>query len=222
MLPPAERVTENLPMTERALLMAIMEPVADREDEFNDWYDLEHLPQMGAIPGILSATRFVAVDGWPTYLAVYDLADFSVLRNPAYRALTGAGFTPWSRRNLSAVRGWQRLTFIQQPPGPSGLAAGCGALLVCVFRETPDLTPAAAAMSAKPGVIQARAFGPGDETHEGAALLIEAGAPASLPADAALDAGAVDLRLMRFSARYVRYARRDPFAGFHAIESGRG
>ena len=209
-------------MTQRALLMAIMEPIGTREDEFNDWYDLEHLPQMGAIPGIETATRFVAVDGWPRYLAVYDLEDFAVLRSPAYRALTGTGFTPWSRRNLSAVRGWQRLTYIQRHQGGPGLDAACGALSVCVFRGSPDLSAAASELSRQPGVIQARAFGPGEEAHEGAALLIESGAAASLPGTKALESGAVDLKLMRFSARYVRYARRDPFAGFHAVETGRG
>ena len=206
-------------MTHRGLLMAIMEPLPERDEEFNDWYDLEHLPQMRSIPGIETATRFVAVDGWPRYLATYDLTEFAVLRSPAYKALTGSGFTPWSRRSLSAVRGWQRITFIQQSPGLAAMDSASGALLVCVFRGQPDLAGAAKAMSQRDGVIQARAFGPGEETNEGAALLVEAGALGALPGADAIDPSTVDLSLMRFSARYVRYARPDPFAGFHALES---
>ncbi|MDQ6744142.1 MAG: hypothetical protein M3Z97_14720 [Candidatus Dormibacteraeota bacterium] len=206
----------------RALLMAIMEPTAAREDEFNDWYDLEHLPQMSSVPGIDSATRFIAVEGWPRYLAVYDLAEFSVLRSPAYRARTGSGFTPWSRRNLAAVRGWQRSTFIRQSPGDSILHADCQALLVWLFRGTPDLRAGAASVAGRPGVLQARAFGPGEESGEGAALLVESGALGSLPplrelaACAALERHAA---LLQFSASYVRYGRGDPFGAFHGIES---
>ena len=209
-------------MAQRALLMAIMEPPAGREDEFNDWYDLEHLPMMAAVPGIETATRFVAVDGWPRYLAVYDLADFAVLRGQAYRALTGSSFTPWSRRNLEAVRGWQRLTFIRRS-GDSHLAADCGALLVAVFGGSPDLDPAAEAIADTPGVIQARAFGPGQETGEGAALLVESGGLAALPRlEAVLEppAARCHAALLRFSARYVRYLRPNPLDRFHALESG--
>jgi hypothetical protein len=206
----------------RALLMAIMEPTAAREDEFNDWYDLEHLPQMSSVSGIDSATRFIAVEGWPRYLAVYDLAEFSVLRSPAYRERTGSGFTPWSRRNLAAVRGWRRSTFIRQSPGDSILHADCQALLVCLFRGTPDLRAAAESIAGGPGILQARAFGPGEESGEGAALLVESGALGSLPplgevaACAALESHAA---LLQFSASYVRYGRGDPFGAFHGIES---
>jgi hypothetical protein len=206
----------------RALLMAMMEPAAAREEEFNDWYDFEHLPDLSSVPGVDSATRFIAAEGWPRYLAVYDLTEFSVLRSPAYRARTGSGFTPWSRRNLAAVRGWRRSTFIRQSPGDSILHAQCQALLVCLFGGTPQLEAAAESMAALPGVLQARAFGPGEESGEAAALLVESGALASLPPLGAVTAHA-DLErhidLLRFSARYVRYRRGDPFGAFHGLES---
>jgi hypothetical protein len=202
-------------MSRRALLMAIMEPTAPMEEEFNDWYDLEHLPQMGAVPGIDTAVRFVAVDGWPRYLAVYDLEEFAVMRSAAYRAMTGSGFTAWSRRNLARVKGWQRLTFNQQFPGGATIDADCGALLVYVFKGSPDLSSAAKQLSREPGVIQARAFGPGEETNEGAALLVEAGAAATLPD---VSASLVSSSAPVFSAAYVRYSRTDPVARFHSLE----
>ena len=208
-------------MTTRALLVALMEPSSSREDEFNDWYDLEHLPTMAAVPGIETAARFLAVEGWPRHLAIYDLAEFAVLRSPAYRALTGSGFTPWSRRNLGMVRGWQRLTFVQSSGGGT-LDPRCGALLMATFSGTPDVRAAAAALAARPGVLQARAFGPGEETGEGAALVVEAGALAALPSLSALvEATTVadSAALLSFSARYVRYTRVDPFARFHDLES---
>jgi hypothetical protein len=202
-------------MTQRALLMAIMEPASVMEDEFNDWYDLEHLPQMLAVPGIDTAARFVAIEGWPRYLAVYDLKEFAVLRSAAYRSMTGSGFTAWSRRNLARVKGWQRLTFKQLSPGDATIDDDCGALGVFVFRGTPDLGPTAEKLSGEPGVIQARAFGPGEETNDGAALLVEAGGAGTLPD---LPASLLSSGVLAFSASYVRYARTDPVAKFHALE----
>ena len=204
-------------MTQRALLMAIMEPTPAMEEEFNDWYDLEHLPQMRAVPGIDTAARFVAIDGWPRYLAVYDLQEFAVLRSAAYRSMTGSGFTAWSRRILARVKGWQRLTFKQVAPGHATFDEDSGALLVYVCKGSPDLGPVAETLSGEPGVIQARTFGPGEETNDGAALLVEAGAVGTLPRPAAsllADAAPV------FSAAYVRYTRIDPVARFHSLEKG--
>ena len=202
--------------------MALMEPASGREDEFNDWYDLEHIPMMAGVPGMATAVRFVAAEGWPRYLAAYDLTEFAVLRSPGYRAVTGSAFTPWSRRNLSAVRGWQRLTFVEQSPGRP-IDPACGSLLLATFSGSPDLRAAAEMLADRPGVIQARAFGPGEETGEGAALLVEARALASLPPLSSLvevPAAAACASLLSFSARYVRYTRGDPFGRFHHLESG--
>jgi hypothetical protein len=202
-------------MTQRAMLIAIMEPTSVMEEEFNDWYDFEHLPQMEAVPGIDTAARFVAIQGWPRYLAVYDLREFAVLRSAAYRSMTGSGFTPWSRRNLARVKGWQRLTFKQLSPGGAMIDDNCGALLVYVFKGCPDLGPTAQRLSGEPGVIQARAFGPGEETNDGAALLVETGGVGTLPH---VPASLLSPAMLAFSASYVRYARTDPVAKFHALE----
>ena len=47
-----------------------------REDEFNDWYDNVHLPDVLETPGFLSATRYLIKDpeaGRGKYLAVYEI-----------------------------------------------------------------------------------------------------------------------------------------------------
>ena len=46
----------------------------EHEDEFNRWYDEEHIPERLSIPGVLSAARYAAVQGGPKYLACYELA----------------------------------------------------------------------------------------------------------------------------------------------------
>ncbi len=64
----------------KGILVVQSNPVSpDREDEFNDWYDNTHLPQLLEIPGIVSVRRFRASAnilgdlGGRNYIAVYEL-----------------------------------------------------------------------------------------------------------------------------------------------------
>jgi hypothetical protein len=45
----------------RGLLMVYVDVPAPLEDEFNRWYNEEHIPERLAIPGVLNAARYVAV-----------------------------------------------------------------------------------------------------------------------------------------------------------------
>lgn len=105
------------PSSPKGLLLVTMEPPASLEDEFNDWYDSEHFPQRRALPGVDSASRWVCVDGWPRYLALYDLASPTVLDSDAYRAVSGANATPWSKRVLPRTLGRTRVVAAQIAPG---------------------------------------------------------------------------------------------------------
>jgi hypothetical protein len=72
----------------QALLYALMNPPADAEDEFNAWYDEEHVPDRLTVPGILNGRRYRAAEAnGPRYLACYDLEDVSTLRRPEYLRL---------------------------------------------------------------------------------------------------------------------------------------
>ncbi len=49
---------------------------AEREDEFNDWYDNTHLPDVLETPGFLGATRYENAepsDGQAKFLALYEI-----------------------------------------------------------------------------------------------------------------------------------------------------
>lgn len=92
----------------RGLLIVTMEPPAGMEEEFNDWYDLEHFPQRSSLPGFTSASRWICLDGWPRYLAVYDMASPDAVSASEYRAVSGANSTPWSKRVLGRTIGRQR------------------------------------------------------------------------------------------------------------------
>ena len=69
-----------------ALLVVVVDVQPEHEDEFNRWYDEEHLPQKRATPGFRSARRFRGDDVTGRYLAVYEVDDADVVTNPAYMA----------------------------------------------------------------------------------------------------------------------------------------
>lgn len=57
------------------------------EAAWNEWYDSRHIPDRLKIPGFLSARRYVAVEGEPKYVSVYDLASTGVLASDPYLKL---------------------------------------------------------------------------------------------------------------------------------------
>lgn len=129
----------------KGLLFVTMEPPPALEDEFNDWYDTEHVPERAGLPGFETALRFRCVDGWPRYLALYDLAKVGALREPAYAAVAGDNSSPWSKRVLARVRGLCRLEATQIHPGRALTGAAGPAARLCAlrFRGAPASTEAA-------------------------------------------------------------------------------
>lgn len=149
----------------RGLLLATMEPPPAIEEEFQDWYDTEHFPERAGCPGFLSAQRFICVDGWPRYLALYDLQDVQVLHGPDYAKFAGARYSPWTHRIMSRVWGQYRAEGVQLYPGQA-LLGGNGAatrVLLCRFRQVPSdhaapIEQALRALEARPETVQARLY----------------------------------------------------------------
>jgi len=95
----------------------MMQPPESLEEEFQDWYDTEHIPERANCEGFLSALRFVCLEGFPRYVAIYDLQHHGVLQEPGYKAISGQNFSPWSKRVLGRVHGQKRLEGPQIYPG---------------------------------------------------------------------------------------------------------
>ena len=72
------------PLGPLGLLVVMMEIDPAHEDDFNRWYDEEHLPERTSCPGFLSGRRFVSVEGNPKYLAIYELEGPEALQTPEY------------------------------------------------------------------------------------------------------------------------------------------
>ena len=70
------------------ILVVMMDVDPAHEDEFNRWYNDEHLPERLEIPGYVSARRFKLEEGEGVlrYLCIWELEDGSPLRSDAYKA----------------------------------------------------------------------------------------------------------------------------------------
>jgi hypothetical protein len=116
-------------MTRRGLLLTLTEPPAAMEEEFNAWYDTEHLAERLAIPGFRSARRWVAdcKPGEGKYLATYELDSVAVLSSKPYLARF-ENQTPWSRRCLAKTVVFKRWACEQVAPGDADPHPGASAV----------------------------------------------------------------------------------------------
>ena len=112
------------------LLLAMLEPPEAMTEEFNDWYDTEHVPERKAIPGFITAQRFFTEEGSPKYLALYDLENIDVLDSEAYRKVGPDFYSPWTRRINRHARIFKRYVYSQISPGKSLLSQEVQSVLV--------------------------------------------------------------------------------------------
>ena len=92
------------------LMMTDIDPA--HEEDFNRWYEEEHLDERMAIPGFINARRFTAIEGGPKYLALYDLELPEVLQSPAYRHVVGDGTSEWTRRMQKRFINFRRNVYV--------------------------------------------------------------------------------------------------------------
>jgi hypothetical protein len=155
-------------MTKKGFLLVLMQPPPSFEEEFNAWYDTEHVPERLAVPGFESGLRYVCISGTPRYLAMYDLASPAVLETPEYLRVSFANSSPWTRRVVSRVRVY-RSAGVQVYPGD--VATGRAArLLLLRFRGLPTDGEAAVVRGMR------AAFEHGAETSKVRVLAYDTGA----------------------------------------------
>ena len=95
---------QGIDVPNKGFLLVTMQVPPAFEEEFNAWYDTEHLPERLSVPGFETALRFVCLSGYPRYLAMYDLTSPEVLDSSAYLKIAFANSSPWTRRVLQRVR----------------------------------------------------------------------------------------------------------------------
>ena len=88
----------------KGALIAAMNFTSVAEDEFHDWYDLEHVPERERVPGFRICRRWISVEDRKVSLATYDLDAVEVLDSPAYKAIGGENLSVWSKRITGKVQ----------------------------------------------------------------------------------------------------------------------
>jgi hypothetical protein len=151
----------------KGILIAAMDfsPVA--EDEFHDWYDLEHIPERERVPGFITCQRWIGADNPKQSVATYDLDSLLVLEGPAYQAIGGDNLSVWSKRITSRVKRLMRFEGEQILPGDKFAPGGAGGLLLVAMTPAPEVEAAfnawyddehIPALARVPGVLCARRF----------------------------------------------------------------
>jgi hypothetical protein len=75
------------------LLLNAMNIAPELEAEFNEWYDKEHIPALGAVPGVLCARRFRGTSGNRKYVALYHLAGPGVVESAEWKQARQSDWT---------------------------------------------------------------------------------------------------------------------------------
>jgi hypothetical protein len=92
------------------------------EEEFNEWYDTEHLPLLASVAGVVRARRFVLCPektpsrsgAPPRYLAIFDLEEPHIPRGERWHAHVS---TPWCDRIFRFRRLLFRTVYARVPAG---------------------------------------------------------------------------------------------------------
>jgi hypothetical protein len=108
-------MTEKEEKSERrpGVMIAMFDIPDELDEEFNKWYDDEHVPEkVGTVPGFLRSRRYKSLEGRPNYLCIYELEDVSVVDNPTYQGNYKAGSTNTVRMK-SKAKTFYRNVYIQ-------------------------------------------------------------------------------------------------------------
>ena len=85
---------------------------SDIVDDYNAWYDEEHLPRLVSVPGVERARRYIADAGQsPRYLTAYDLSIKDAFESPEGLK---ARKTPWTEKMRSLFQNTRRKMCVLQ------------------------------------------------------------------------------------------------------------
>jgi len=145
------------------------------EDEFNDWYDTEHVPERLRVKGFVNAERWIGADDPNIAFATYDLDSIDVLQSAPYLAFAGANQSPWSKRVEGKMRKIGRFVGEQILPGHQAAPQSAGGLLFVGMNVDPQVedefndwynTEHIPRLQAVPGCLCARRFRADSGSHK--------------------------------------------------------
>ena len=149
------------------LLFASFDYSPAREDEFHDWYDLEHIPERLRVPGFINCHRWLSDEHPKVAIATYDLTSPDVLHCPEYNAIGYENASIWTKRVTKIAKRILRFTGGQLVPGAAAGPDAAKGLLVASMNVDPAAEDEFNAwyneehlpqLASVPGVLSARRF----------------------------------------------------------------
>jgi hypothetical protein len=119
----------------RCIFVASMDVEPEKEALFNEVYDVEHIPLILKVPGVLSARRVRSVpltlsiggerktipaDGEPRYSAIYELTSADVLTSEAWTKAVDQGRWPTEVRPYTRNRRHRLYEITDSQPASPG------------------------------------------------------------------------------------------------------
>jgi hypothetical protein len=109
------------------VLLVLNDVVEGSEEEFNRWYQQQHVPERLAVKGFRTARRYHVVDGQPAYMAVYECDSIDVFASKTYQECL-ANPTDWTRKVMPSFRNMLRSAC--RETWSVGAGVGGGAIIV--------------------------------------------------------------------------------------------
>ena len=57
----------------------------EKDQQFNEWYNKQHIPALLKVPGVIGAYRYSSLEGTPKYIAIYELENPHVRTSEAWK-----------------------------------------------------------------------------------------------------------------------------------------
>jgi hypothetical protein len=115
-----------MPLLGEAAMLLSFDVAEAAASEHDQWHTHEHLPERLSIPGFLRGTRWVALQGRPRYLVLYEVEHLATLESAAYLERLNHP-SPWTAKMMPHYRGMSR--GLCSIVGSSGFGLGHVALL---------------------------------------------------------------------------------------------
>ena len=116
-----------MPLLGSSAMLLSFDVLPEAVEEHDRWHTHEHLPERLSIPGFRRGSRWVAIEGEPRYMVLYEVDDLQVLTSAAYLARLDHP-TPWTTRMMTNYRGMRR--GLCHVAGSFGLGQGGTAALI--------------------------------------------------------------------------------------------
>ena len=127
-----------MPLLGSAAMLLSFDVLPEAVAEHDHWHTFEHLPERLSIPGFQRGTRWIALEGQPRYMVLYEVEALTTLTSAAYLERLNNP-SPWTAKIMPSYRGMRRGFCAVAGSFGHGLGHLCALLR---FKPSPDAAAA--------------------------------------------------------------------------------